>query len=386
MIPAEVLDDDRLARAALCRAGERMPAHARRLLVTGRAAAALACTTAELAVDPRRDLDRADAVGARFVVPGDDEWPPALADLRRLPAPPFDPPGLWVRGPARLDELALRAVAVVGSRAATAYGIHVAGEFAAGLCDGGRAVLSGGAYGVDGAAHRGALAAGGLTAAVLAGGVDVLYPRGHAALLERVSAEGLLVSESPPGAASMRQRFLRRNRLIAALSEATVLVEAGWRSGALNTVAHARHLGRLLLAVPGPITSALSTGCHRLIREDGLLVGRVEELLEAVGPLGRHAEEVQGPSGPRDGLAADALAVLDAVPARRAVDPASVARTAGVPVSVALRVLGPLCAAGLVEVTADGYRLTALGRQPSARPLDATVSGRTSPPPPGTPA
>ena len=155
---------------------------------------------------------------------------------------------------------------VVGSRASTAYGEHVASDLSEGLCRRGVAVVSGAAFGIDGAAHRAALAADGCTVAVLAGGLDVPYPAGHSSLMYRIRAAGLLVSEYPPGIRPARHRFLARNRLVAALSGATVVVEAGLRSGAANTAAWARALGRVVCAVPGPVTSSASAGCHALIR------------------------------------------------------------------------------------------------------------------------
>ena len=190
-----------------------------------------------------------ERLGGRLVTAADDEWPllafTAFRGSRHEQRPQAYPPlVLWVIGPARLDEVAERAAAIVGTRAATAYGEHVAAELAAGLAERDAAVVSGGAYGIDGAAHRAALAADGFTVAVLAGGIDVPYPAGHAALLHRIAEQGLLVSEYPPGVRPARHRFLTRNRLVAALSGATVVVEAGARSGAANTAAWARALGR----------------------------------------------------------------------------------------------------------------------------------------------
>ena len=163
----------------------------------------------------------------------------------------------------RLDELVDRSVAIVGSRASTAYGEHVAGELGHQLAERGWTVVSGGAFGIDAAAHRGALAAEAPTVAVLACGVDRPYPAAHGALLHRIAETGLLVSEWPPGAAPHRHRFLVRNRLIAALTRGTVVVEAAARSGAQATARRARKLGRQVLVVPGPVTSAMSVGLPR---------------------------------------------------------------------------------------------------------------------------
>ncbi|OLT20996.1 DNA protecting protein DprA [Ornithinimicrobium sp. CNJ-824] len=199
-------------------------------------------------------------LGARLLVPGDAEWPVALDALG---APPWC---LWVRGPLALDEVGERSVAVVGARASTAYGEEVAVRLSFALAERGFTVVSGAAYGIDGAAHRAALSADGPTVAALAGGVDVPYPRANADLIAQIGARGLLLSETPPGGAPARMRFLARNRLIAALAAGTVVVEAGLRSGARSTAREARELGRHVMAVPGPVTSVMSAGCHEEIR------------------------------------------------------------------------------------------------------------------------
>ena len=160
-------------------------------------------------------------------------------------------------------------VAMVGSRAATGYGEHVAMSIASELADRGEVIVSGGAYGIDGMAHRAAIAAGGQTIAFLAGGVDRFSPMGHESLLQTITQHGAVVSELPPGSAPTKWRFLQRNRLIAALSHGTVVVEAGVRSGSLNTASHSLALGRPTMAVPGPVTSPASAGTARLIREYG---------------------------------------------------------------------------------------------------------------------
>ena len=220
--------------------------------------------------------------GIRLICPGDPEWPGQLADLGD-----DQPYALWLRGNADLRFSCLRSVAIVGSRAATAYGSYVAAEFAASVAARGWAVVSGGAFGVDAAAHRGALGADGVTVAVLACGVDVPYPAAHAELFDAIAAQGVLVSEWPPGRHVSRLRFLVRNRVIAALATGTLVVEAGERSGALNTARHARDLGRRLMAVPGPVTSDLSAGCHQIIREwQGTLVTSAAEVIEHLSPVG----------------------------------------------------------------------------------------------------
>jgi DNA processing protein len=269
---------------------------------------------------------------------------PARGDL----APPI---ALWVRGPGVLDELCAQAAAIVGARAATGYGLHVAGELGAGLATAGFTVVSGAAIGVDGAAHRGALAPGGPTVAVLACGIDRSYPAAHEALLERIAATGVIVSEYPPGSVPARHRFLVRNRLIAGLAAGTVVVEAGLRSGAQRTAADARSLGRPVMAVPGPVTSGRSAGCHRMIREGAVLVTRVEEVLEEVGRLGLHLAEPPTVPGarPTDGLSALAVLVHDALPARAAQDVAWLADEAGVPPNAVRAALDELVRRELVE-------------------------------------
>lgn len=250
------------------------------------AAASLAAATAlwRSRLDPGavlRAIRSGARLGAVLVLPGDPDWPAGLADLG-----PHAPLVLWVLAPAgRLPALG-RAVALVGARAATNYGEGVAMEAAAGLADRGFVVVSGAAYGIDGAAHRATLAAGGTTVAVLAGGVDRFYPSGHADLIRRIAESGAVVAESPCGTTPLKSRFLQRNRLIAAMSGATVVVEAGHRSGSLNTAGHAAALGRAVGAVPGSVRSAASAGCHRLLREYGAVCVRdaadMAELVEGV--------------------------------------------------------------------------------------------------------
>ncbi|MDQ1544841.1 MAG: processing protein [Actinomycetota bacterium] len=223
-------------------------------------------------------LRHAARLGARLLTPDVEGWPTGLADLG------FHAPiALWVRGTdAALASLST-SISLVGARAATGYGEHVAMEASAGLVDRGFAIVSGAAYGIDGMAHRAALASHGMTVAFLAGGVDRLYPSGHDTLLARIIESGAVISELPCGQPPTRWRFLQRNRLIAAASQATIVLEAGWRSGSLNTAGHAAQVGRPLGAVPGPVTSAASAGCHRLIRDYGAtLVTTAEEMAELV--------------------------------------------------------------------------------------------------------
>jgi DNA processing protein len=326
------------------------------------------------------DLRRAERCGARLVVPEDDEWPTlplhslvlatalepvASKDQSARTLAPVPPLALWVRGSDRLDELADRSVAVVGSRAATAYGEHVAGEFGYQLAERGWTVVSGGAFGIDAAAHRGALAAGGPTIAVLACGVDRPYPAGNGPLLHRVGESGLVISEWPPGAAPHQHRFLVRNRIIAALTRGTVVVEAAARSGAVATANRARTLGKRVMVVPGPVTSAMSVGCHELMREQAQdeasrvrLVASAAHVLEEVGRLGADlADPPERPSDPRDGLSDVAVRVLDACPVRTGVSPERLATVAGCDVLDVLRVLPALELAELIEWTGEGWRL-----------------------------
>ncbi len=225
-------------------------------------------------------LERAAAVGARVIGRGEPGWPDELDSLG-LAAPYC----LWVRGPLDVAAAWARSIAIVGSRSSTDYGEHVAGTMAADLADDGWAIISGGAYGIDIRAHRGALAVDGPTVAVMAGGVDRMYPVGNAEALDRILEVGAVVSEVPPGYAPHRSRFLTRNRLIAA-ARATVVIEAAHRSGALSTAAHAVQMARPVAALPGPVTSASSAGCHRLIRDgSAVLVTAARDVAELAGPL-----------------------------------------------------------------------------------------------------
>jgi len=223
-------------------------------------------------------------------------------------------------------------------------------------------VVSGGAFGIDASAHRGALTADGLTVAVLAGGVSYGYPRGHAGLFDAVAAQGILVSECPPEQPPTRPGFLVRNRIIAALGRGAVVVEAALRSGALNTARHARELCRPVMAVPGPLTSEQSAGCHELIREYGaMLVTGVQDVLDHLNPAAEGAGDGprRGPSVARDRLDPVSTAVLEQVPARGGRGPASIAVRAGVDLDTAVRTLGLLGAAGFVERRDQGWRMCA---------------------------
>ena len=264
-----------------------------------------------------------------------------------------------MRGSHRLDEALARSVAVVGARAASEYGAYVATDLAHGLAERGWTVVSGGALGIDGAAHRAALAAGGCTVAVLACGVDRPYPVSHTNLFEQIGEEGLVVSEWPPDSPPYRLRFLIRNRLIAAASAGTVMVEAAIRSGARQTLGRARLLGRPALVVPGPVTSAMSVGCHEELRREGSrAVASVAHVIEEVGRIGADLAPLpEHPARPHDHLDPLAQQVLDAVPARRFRSAEEIAAAAGVSGRDARRSLPLLVAGGHVVTAEGGYRL-----------------------------
>ncbi len=297
--------------------------------------------------------------GLRFVVPGDLEWPSSLDDLA-WSGPVGDvaggaPFGLWLAGPGDLAAATDRCVAMVGSRAASEVGEVVTSDLAAGVAERLVSVVSGGAYGIDAAAHRGALAAGGGTVAVMAGGLDELYPAGNAALLARVREEHVVVSENPPGQRPSRLRFLARNRLIAALGQATVVVEAQLRSGARNTVAWAHGLNRPVLAVPGSVLSTHSETPNQLIRAgEATLVMTADHILETVSPLSPGAARADAPLIPLDSLTPAQLAVHEAFPARSARSVDELAYEARVTVRECLAALAVLELKGFAEPVDDG--------------------------------
>ena len=311
--------------------------------------------------EARREIDTASddleflaRRGGRLITPGDDEWPvlafTAFDGAVGGPKPECHRPlVLWALGPVCLDDIAERAAAIVGTRAATAYGEHVAADLAAGLVERELAVVSGGAYGIDGAAHRAALAGDGTTLAVLAGGLDICYPAGHSALLHRIAEHGLLVTEYPPGIRPARHRFLTRNRLVAAFAGVTVVVEAGLRSGAANTAAWARRLGRPVAAVPGPVTSAASAGCHVLLRGGAELVTRADEVIELAGRIGELALDLPRPATPLDGLSDTERRVYEALPGRGVVTVDEIALASGLAPALVLGPLAMLEVVGLAQ-------------------------------------
>lgn len=287
------------------------------------------------------DIERGIASGLRVCTPEDEHWPQALDDLGE-----HAPFLLWVRGD--VEHLSSRSLSVVGARAATGYGTHVTAEIVDGVCAAGFTIVSGAAYGIDAVAHRTALSSGAPTVAVLAGGADRPYPGAHDSLLGRVSEAGAVCAEMIPGAAPTRWRFLMRNRIIAALSSATLVTEAGMRSGSLNTAGHAAELGRALGAVPGPVTSVASAGCHTLIREYGAaLITNAREACELTGYAiepARHTAELGGADTAADDARQPSVhgRVLDALPLRGTRAASEVARRAGLSVGEVMRVLAEL--------------------------------------------
>ena len=296
--------------------------------------------------------------GVRVVLPGEPEFPSQLLDL---PEPPL---ALWIRGPLDLRAAALRSVAVVGARACTAYGERATAAVAGGLAEDGWAVVSGGAFGIDAAAHRAALAVGGPTVAVLACGVDVAYPRAHDALLARIADSGLVVSELPPGSQPLKHRFLARNRVIAALSRGTVVVEAARRSGAVSTASRALELGRVVMAVPGPVTSMASSGTNRLLHEQvARAVSDSVEVTSLLTGAGISADTAAGigDGGTAEGvdlngLPDEARAVLEALPGRGSRSVESAAERVGIAPAACLAHLGLLEIVGLARRAGSGWR------------------------------
>lgn len=373
--------------------GRRAPATVR--AVTAPRLQDLDRTALEALVDA--DLCAAAAVGARLVGPEDPAWPSdAFAGLELVATRGggAQPLGLYVRGK---QLWASAAVTVIGSRAGTPYGLRIAAELGAALSAAGFAVVSGAAYGVDTAAHRGALygadrpirrsdgqaadpgdrpgagarpgadaglgaapaagaglgQAGAVSVAVLACGIDRAYPAGNAELLRSIASTGAVVSEYPPGTAPARYRFLVRNRLIAALGAATVVVEAGRRSGSLNTASSAEALSRTVMAIPGPVTSALSVGCHELIAHRGaLLVTGPQDVLEALGPLSGVVPEPVGGLRATDELDSVTGRVYEALPGRGWRTVAELAVESALPGTTVMAALAELDLLGMA--TRDG--------------------------------
>ena len=305
---------------------------------------------------PERDLATIARLGGRLIIPSDDLWPAQLGDLGIQ-----EPICLWWRGLEQPLPRAARCVALVGSRDSTSYGASVTGDLAYSLSQRGFTVVSGGAYGIDAHAHRAALAGGSgalPTIAVMAGGVDRFYPSGNEDLLRAVCNQGAVLAEVPPGSAPTRYRFLQRNRLIAALSAVTVVVEARWRSGALNTAHHAETLGRAVGAVPGSVHSANSAGCHRLLRDGGAVcVTDAGEVAELASPSGEALPETRtGRAADHDGLTLEDLILLDALPLRSTSSVDKLCTVAGLSQESVRAGLGRLGLLGLAVSERGGWK------------------------------
>lgn len=306
------------------------------------------------AVQEQRIMAR---LGARLIHPEDDEWPTQLTELGV-----HEPLALWVRGPGNLQELLTGSIALVGARASTHYGEHVAGSIAYELAMRGHTIVSGGAYGIDAASHQAALAAAETpevgTVAFMAGGVDRYYPRGNADMLTRIGTRYAVVSETAAGQTAMRHRFLLRNRLIAAAAQATIVVEAGWRSGALNTANRAAELLRTVGAVPGPITSHASAGCHRLIREgQAVCVTSADDIAELVEPIDTTRSETEHQPALRitDEMTAEQSRTYNVLPTSRGIEAATAAVRSGLDAHTVMAALAALELSGHVEREAHGW-------------------------------
>lgn len=309
-------------------------------------------------VAPERDLATLARLGGDLLVPEDPHWPQALDDLQ-LGAPI----ALWCRGNVRNIPAQDKCIAVVGSRDSTSYGANIASELSHSLVQRHYTVISGGAYGIDATAHRGALSASAEpgvpeTIAVMAGGVDRFYPSGNDELLRTIAERGLVVAEVPPGTNPTRYRFLQRNRLIAALCQVTVVVEARWRSGALNTARHAEMLSRMVGAVPGSVYSANSAGCHRLLREGAAVcVTDAADIAELAGTAGENLHAGQPVEAAiYDGLGTSDLLLLDALPLRTATTLDKLCVVAGLSPATVLSGLGRLESLGLAERAGGGWK------------------------------
>lgn len=306
-----------------------------------------------------RDLETAARHGARLVTPDDSEWPSeelnhafgfaatGLSEhLRTYQADAVAPHALWVKG-ARLNTLFHRAVALVGTRALSTYGAQATEMLVADLAANQWTIVSGGALGADTIAHRSALERGTPTVVVAACGIDRTYPRDNAELFASIIDSphpGAIVTEYPPGVPPQRHRFLTRNRLVAALTQGTVVVEAAWRSGALNTLSWAEGLGRIPMVVPGPITSTNSLGCHSRIRDGRAQLvtsGRdVRALLEAVGAVDTDAQyELAFAPSDIQALSRNELRIFDALPVHGARETDAIARIAGMSVPLCVHIL-----------------------------------------------
>lgn len=346
--------DDRTARAMIAERGVVEALEMARAGESGRPRASAERFASRLKdLDIERDLEITAKVGARVLFPTDADWPDGVDALD------YAPWCLWVtaKNSMSLASMCQRSAAIVGARASTSYGEYVAAELAAGLASRDFTVISGAAFGIDAAAHRGALACDGDTIAVVAGGVERPYPAAHASLLARIAEVGAIVSEVPPGSAPTRTRFLARNRLIAAFSGGTVIVEAGLRSGSRSTVTHAVKLLRPVAAVPGPITSMVSAGCHEEIRAGrAQLVTDAAEVAELFGAIGGDLAPVkQGEFKLSDDLDPDTFRVWQAMPTRRCATVDALTQVAGLSVADVMGALGQLEAAQMARRGPQGW-------------------------------
>lgn len=344
--------DDQTARAMIADVGLLEALEMAKRGISGRRANAERFAARLRDLSTERDLEITARVGATVIFPDDPQWPTGVDDLD------YPPWCLWVRGSAvPLATMVERSAAIVGARASTSYGEYVAAELASGLATRDFTIVSGAAFGIDAAAHRGALATDGLTVAVLAGGVERPYPAAHASLIARIAEVGAVVSEVPPGSAPTRSRFLARNRLIAALSQGTVLVEAGLRSGARSTVSAAIHLDRPVAAVPGPVTSMVSAGCHEEIRTGkAVLVTDAAEVAELFGRFGVDlTEPKQGQLKLSDDLEPDTFRVWQSIPTQRPVTVEALTSAAGLGVAEVMGALGQLEVAQMAKRTSRGW-------------------------------
>lgn len=312
---------------------------------------------------PLADLQTAASVDARLITPDDDAWPgPMLAESfhasRTGDGPKshcddaIPPHGLWVKG-SNIRSLTEKAITIVGTRAFTRYGYSIAADISAECAAHGWTVVSGGALGIDISAHRGALAAGHATIAVIANGIDIAYPAAHRKDFDDISHAGAVITEYPPGTRPARHRFLTRNRLSAALGDGVIVIEAGYRSGALNTVSWAETMNKRIFALPGPVTSRSSHGCHRLIRDGRAeLIESGADLIESLSPLGLVDSDVElqmkFPPRPVQRLERSSLRVFDAV-SDQGSHATAIAASAGLPLAQTMSILCELKTKGFIN-------------------------------------
>ncbi|GGC60892.1 DNA-processing protein DprA [Hoyosella rhizosphaerae] len=311
------------------------------------------------------DLATVHKLGGRLVTPDDEDWPhfrflACRHETARNDSECAPPVVLWALGDHRIADITGFAYAIVGTRAPSSYGEHITSEIAFELSQRGSTVISGAAYGVDGCAHRAAIGADGTTVAVLAGGIDCPYPSGHTRLIADIARSGMVLSEYPPGTRPARFRFLARNRLVAALSDAVVITEAGARSGARNTAKWARIYHKPVVAMPGPVTSAASVGCNQMIRTgEATLVTSASEIITTTGAGARTtcpSVQEQADSRCTDGLSAEQLRIFDALPLRGANSVTGISADVGVSEDAARRALTMLELHGHATQDERGWR------------------------------